>query len=772
MKLVLCLVLIGVNASAMAFDINQCSFMERDAVNSFVPKHWAKIAIGADLLGGFESETPATVAVVDTGLKVAGNADAGAALIASSPEIEYSNHGTAVSGLIASERFGFDPKLKLRVFPVPGERPMFSVSINGEMITPPVFRSDKFCSALELAIADTEVRVINLSFSFPASDCTINAVRKGREAGKIFVFSAGNENLISGPGTEGQRIFKQDPGVFFVGATNYYNSPASFSNYGAAVRMWAPGVDMETLGTGAKRILGTSFAAPLVSAYLAKLYSIYPALKLETLRTILSTTALRKSSSYTVDMINPLHGLTLLQGAKECLESGGSDELCLGLTELKIQRNVSPVVKPETESCEAYASYYQALRKDYFLSNGSGRAIMALLTLFLNSPTAELSFYGDAGFHVNRPVIDRNKAESEANRAFLAGERGPLTPRQAYDLSQMAMKDWSDKKITTDQFRELSGAKLLNRMEPRPQVAQVFEIFCNGVGGHLQDGCADYASSAPIEFRRALGQKIADSLKDWAGYTIYEPNFLWGLGLRDVKVKPSEDPDFPLFAQLFQMTLAGWKGKRALDLGLLTSIADVSTEKESLDLYNKFVAERAAHAITRWDDKPYEDTRLNQWQVAIAWRLSDSALPPSEWAVLRKMSIPEGKIPELGPYLFEAHRVGKGTGNISLMISALDLMLKKAENGNADEWGDDRFQSYAMQEALKNPKLAPALSSYLLANEKERLRLGVLLGIVGYRYDAGELYKTLVSQLPELTATTLRDAFAKDLAALKASEKK
>lgn len=122
-------------------------------------------------------------------------------------------------------------------------------------------------------------KIINNSFGvigFPSAEFSFmeEAVRLGRKKHKaVFVAAAGNQSNNNDlvPATPANV-----PGMLSVGATNSSGNIASFSNFGkASVHMFAPGdriVSSDATSLSGSTIKsGTSQAAPMVSAVLAKL---------------------------------------------------------------------------------------------------------------------------------------------------------------------------------------------------------------------------------------------------------------------------------------------------------------------------------------------------------------------------------------------------------------------------------------------------------------------------------------------------------------------
>jgi subtilisin family serine protease len=124
--------------------------------------------------------------------------------------------------------------------------------------------------------------VLNLSFggSEPSPDVEA-AIFRAVRAGCLVVAAAGNSGLQGDPETYPASY----PHVFTVGATDEQGNPETFSSSGPWVDVAAPGVDMTapvpltTDPSGFSRgLAGTSFAAPLVSAAAAWIWTVRPTL--------------------------------------------------------------------------------------------------------------------------------------------------------------------------------------------------------------------------------------------------------------------------------------------------------------------------------------------------------------------------------------------------------------------------------------------------------------------------------------------------------------
>jgi hypothetical protein len=121
--------------------------------------------------------------------------------------------------------------------------------------------------------------VINLSIGGPGySRSLYEAVMRAVNAGSLVVAAAGNDFYAGNP-----EIYPADyPHVLTVGATNTSNQPASFSSSSPAVDLAAPGVDLPVQNPTNSLLFGlysgTSFAAPIVSAAAAWIWTARPEL--------------------------------------------------------------------------------------------------------------------------------------------------------------------------------------------------------------------------------------------------------------------------------------------------------------------------------------------------------------------------------------------------------------------------------------------------------------------------------------------------------------
>ncbi|MDD3718694.1 MAG: DUF5719 family protein [Actinomycetota bacterium] len=209
-----------------------------------------------------------------------------------SPDDEY-GHGTHVAAIIASS-FG-------NSFRAAG------LAYDCSIMPVRVLGSDGAGTASAVAsgiyyAADNGARVINLSLSSPRHSTAVGeAVRYAHERGIICVAAAGNEG--SDPGYPGGMGCPADEGMYVlaVGATDYRDVRAHYSNYGTGLDLVAPGGDLTRDDNGdghgdgipqeSYRVAGnyqsgyelvwgegTSMAVPQVSAAAALMLSMDPKL--------------------------------------------------------------------------------------------------------------------------------------------------------------------------------------------------------------------------------------------------------------------------------------------------------------------------------------------------------------------------------------------------------------------------------------------------------------------------------------------------------------
>ncbi|MBK6772934.1 MAG: S8 family serine peptidase [Ignavibacteria bacterium] len=214
-------------------------------------------------------------------------------------------HGTHVSGIIASQKTGQDPFAKimcLRTVPNEGDE-----------------RDKDIGNAIRYAV-DNGADIINMSagkyFSrFP--EFVVNAIKYAEEKGVLFVISGGNEGVDISQIVTYPKKFTEENGskkyftnMIVVGASSWmkqwniekdpenlnskYDLAAPFSNYSnEVIDIFAPGADINSTvpGAGYKKLSGTSMAAPVVSGVAAILKSYFPQLSAAQLKDVIVSSA-------------------------------------------------------------------------------------------------------------------------------------------------------------------------------------------------------------------------------------------------------------------------------------------------------------------------------------------------------------------------------------------------------------------------------------------------------------------------------------------------
>ncbi|MEV0285204.1 S8 family peptidase [Kribbella sp. NPDC050820] len=176
--------------------------------------------------------------------------------------VDCMGHGSHVAGTIAGTTYGLAKGAKVfgvRVLDCKGSGSTESVIGGIDWVTK---------NAKKPAVA-------NMSLGGGADDALDAAVKASVDAGITYAVAAGNESSDACGGSPAR-----EPSAITVGATDDQDQKASFSNWGKCVDLFAPGVDVESVGItdpeSTAKMSGTSMATPHVAGGIALYLADHP----------------------------------------------------------------------------------------------------------------------------------------------------------------------------------------------------------------------------------------------------------------------------------------------------------------------------------------------------------------------------------------------------------------------------------------------------------------------------------------------------------------
>ncbi|WP_232796970.1 S8 family peptidase [Blastococcus atacamensis] len=209
--------------------------------------------------------TDVTAYVIDTGIALdhpdfGGRAVTGFDAVDGGSADDCNGHGTHVAGTIGGTTYGVAKSVSLVAVRV--------LNCSGSGTNAGVIAGIDWVTAHHVAGTPA---VANMSLGGGASTAIDTAVANSIGDGVSYAVAAGNGNQGGKPQDACNYSPARVPGALTVGATDRNDAPASFSNYGPCVDLFAPGVgitsDWYTGGTNT--ISGTSMATPHVAGVAA-----------------------------------------------------------------------------------------------------------------------------------------------------------------------------------------------------------------------------------------------------------------------------------------------------------------------------------------------------------------------------------------------------------------------------------------------------------------------------------------------------------------------
>ncbi|KAK9729375.1 hypothetical protein K7432_000340 [Basidiobolus ranarum] len=205
------------------------------------------------------------VYVIDTGINVrhrdfGGRASLPVSFIEGEPTEDLNGHGSHVAGIVGGNTYGVAKKVRLIGVKVLGR--------DGRGSTSGIIAGVNWVT--RQARSTGRRSVINMSLGGGNSNALNAAVDAAVQAGIPVIVAAGNES---------QDACNVSPAngrsAFTVGATDYYDNAASYSNWGRCVKIQAPGSNILSTYIGSpdarNSLSGTSMASPQVAG-IAALY--------------------------------------------------------------------------------------------------------------------------------------------------------------------------------------------------------------------------------------------------------------------------------------------------------------------------------------------------------------------------------------------------------------------------------------------------------------------------------------------------------------------
>ncbi|KAL5600951.1 hypothetical protein BROUX41_005785 [Berkeleyomyces rouxiae] len=256
----------NVKASALTAQLNAPLGLVRLSNKDLETQDTASTRYTFDSTGG----SGITAYVVDTGIRVThteyrGRAVFGANFVDGSTDTDDNGHGSHVAGTIGGRTFGVAKNVNLvavKVLDAQGGGDTATVVEGMQWIVDDVEANNR-----------TGKAIMNMSLGGTFSQAMNDAIEALRVAGVVPVVAAGNENVDAKDSSPASA-----PSAITVGAIDATDDTrAPFSNFGAVLDIFGPGVNVTSCGinsdTDTQTLSGTSMASPHIAGLAASIMS-------------------------------------------------------------------------------------------------------------------------------------------------------------------------------------------------------------------------------------------------------------------------------------------------------------------------------------------------------------------------------------------------------------------------------------------------------------------------------------------------------------------
>lgn len=734
-------------------DLIQCPFLERRDDISILKKNWALDVSGSDLLRSHPAVINASadyknnkLAIIDTGLLLKGNPSAGDNLLSCSPERDYSDHGTHVAGIAASKDYGVNPQVQLKIFPVKYRKENQGIGGSG-------FDHQDLVNQISSAADSDEVSVINISIESPEDPVVRAVVKRALDRGKWVVYGGDNLGSVNSRSSAQLKSFNEEDGQFAIGGYSSFVAPAPFSNFGSDLKLFAPAENIESLFSGYNTNLvkpqnsvsfsGTSMAAPNVAAILATMRAIAPAITSAQANLILQMTSIKRGDSPVMFQVNGFHAVDMVSHGSDCFDLDDRLLECLARVDKQIQDSLKMPKMPEKNSgCQSWESYYNQLRRGYFLTNGGevySQAILSFLDSLPHTTNWREQIYYASPIEVEErldsdyvPAAERFKANVVYAQSFYRGDLKRVDQMSERESTLLAQKN-------LPRFLKLLPADIEN-----------VYIYLNYCASSLQKNdknsevCSTYLESASSAFNIKVMEKLVSGESLMSITPLYKISNL-----------PKDDSQ-KLYRQGLKLYVLSWKQQADPD--------EFNNILQRIDQLDQDVRDQIVKDFQMLDSSGKLKISQNPWSYysALSWA-TDDLIKVQEDELIDHFQ-PKNKDRSVAFFRYKSRRLEAGFASADEVISSLDSLFTSAKNSaDLDAYqeygGSGKFITYPLLKSLNDPKFANKLAKLLAQGDNLHLFDQIIdSGMVIYDKILLQLDKKSGEQFVAL----LTDAYKKD----------